>query len=216
VFTHHFGGHGSSTKRHQDFVNELGFDCVSFSLDCEWKPSMRMSLREVWVAQLTHILDQVPGDKILYTFSSPSMVTPQVLIEGHRTDIRAWICDGGPFLDLFHCFQNYYKHQKDFTGVMNRVAASLGYVVIGAVGLSRRVRRWMAAFPPDVPVLSIRAGHDHLVSERAIDSFFAAGAQMNLQKVAIPEAEHLEGLKNFPNIYKPAVKEFLTTYAQTL
>ena len=212
VFIHHFGGHGASTKRHQDFVNEIGFDCISFTLDCEWKPEMDMTLREVWCEQLTSVLDQTPGDKIIYSFSSLSMVVPQILVEDGRKDIRVWVCDGGPFLELFHCFQNYYTYQKNVTGFKNVVSTSVGYVLMGALGLNHKVRRWMKSFPATLPVLSIRAGHDKLVPVRAIEKFFAAGTQMNLLKFEIPEAEHLEGLKTFPNIYKPVVTEFLFRY----
>jgi len=210
VFIHHFGGHGASTKRHQDFVNEIGFDCISFTLDCEWKPEMDMTLREVWCEQLTSVLDQTPGDKIIYSFSSLSMIVPQVLVEDGRKDIRAWVCDGGPFLELFHCFQNYYTYQMNVTGFKNVVLTAIGYILMGAVGLNQKVRRWMRAFPTDVPVLSIRAGHDKLVPARAIEKFFATGTKMNLQKFEILEAEHLEGLKSFPDIYKPVVRDFLT------
>lgn len=216
VFIHHFGGHGASTKRHQEFVNELGFDCVSFTLDCEWKPSMDMTLREVWAEQLSSVLDQTPGDKIIYSFSSLSMTVPYVLVEDGRRDIRAWICDGGPFLEMFHCFQNYYTYQKKLTGFENYLATVIGYVVIGAVGLGRKAKHWLQNFPPDFPVLSIRAGRDKLVPARAIEKFFVGAKGLKLQRLEIPEAQHLEGLKNFPEVYKPVVKDFLLKHASPL
>jgi hypothetical protein len=209
VFTHHFGGHGASTKRHQDFVNALGFDCVSFNLAKDWRTLKLETFRQAWVKQLTGILDQVPGPKILYTFSSPSLATPEVIVDEKRNDIRAWICDGGPFLQMLHCFQNYYRYQANLTGALNQLAAVFAYGIVGCIGLESKVHQWMRDFPKDIPILSIRSGHDKMVPLSAIDEFFAGTSHLNFQKLEIAEAEHLEGLKHFPGIYEPTVRNFL-------
>lgn len=216
VFTHHFGGHGASTKRHQDFVNELGYDCVSFTLTCDWQPSYRAHLREIWKTQLRHVLDEVAGPKILYTFSSPSITTADILANEPRADIRAWICDGGPFLETFHCLKNYYREQTRLPAWGQWAAATVGYFVIGGWGLPAAVREWMKNISPEIGILSIRAGQDKLVPEHAIDAFFASGDDLHLEKFELPSAEHLEGLKNFPSEYKPRVKEFLLPYSRAI
>jgi pimeloyl-ACP methyl ester carboxylesterase len=216
VFTHHFGGHHPSTKRHQDFVNELGFDCVSFDLNCKAPSSIFSTFRSDWVAEVRDVLNQLPGEKIMYTFSSPSMATLGAIADGPRRDVRVWICDGGPFFQAYQCLKNYYIYQTKIPSALRDLVTSIAYLRIGAVGYETTVKRWFREFPPGVPILSIRAGQDKLVPVSAIDGFFAAGEHLQLHKLELSQAQHLEGLKTFPDAYKTGVKQFLLRYARAI
>jgi pimeloyl-ACP methyl ester carboxylesterase len=210
VFLHHFGGHRSSTHRHQKFVNTLGFDCVAFNL-----PSQIRSLstfHEIWARQLSDILDAISGPKILMSFSTPSLAAFEVIGRLKRSDIRAWVCDGGPYLNPI-CVRNYYWHHIQAPLWLATIEGAIGYVLLFGLGFRKRVQQGFEGFPKDFPVLSVRAGQDMLVPERYIEEFFDLGKNIHLQVLQIPDAAHLEGLKSFPDVYGPRVKKFLTDVA---
>ena len=211
VFTHHFGGQSSSTRRHQEFVNQLGFDCVSFNFRYNEIPWGKF-----WKRQLLQVLDEVPGDKIIYSFSSPSVATASAIVDEGRKDIKAWITDGGPFLEAFDCLVNYFRCQTILPRPFQIFGGAAGYVLMGAFGYEARVKNWMANFPKEVSILSIRSGQDKMVPVRAIDAFFATDRNLDIEKFELFKAEHLEGLKNFPALYKPRVKDFLLKHAHAI
>jgi len=215
VFTHHFGGSHATTKRHQDFVNDLGFDCVSFDLNCAKIPVYK-TFFQVWREEIHGVLNAVPGNKIIFSFSSPSAASLATIIDGNRKDVRAWITDGGPFFDTFNCLENFYRFITPVAPWKLELMTAAAFVKIGGIGYKSRVRRQFESWPADIPILSIRTGNDRLVPIPAIDKFFAAGQNLPLQTFEITEAQHLEGLKNFPDLYKHAVKEFLLKHARAI
>lgn len=224
VFVHHFGGNRSSTKRHQHFVNQLGFDSVSFNMGYNSAPIWKSPWREfgrligqsklgswqtAWTQDLIDVLNAVPGDKIAYSFSSPSISVVRAIVLEKRRDIKAWVCDGGPFLKVYWSLLKYYHFQTKLPRWAHPLGAALAHVLVGAVGLTVRTRRWMQQFPPDIPILSIRAGRDRLVPSASIAEFFAAYTGAKLQILELPEVDHLEGLKNSEKNYTAVVGAFL-------
>src|SRR4051812_24139267 len=95
-------------------------------------------------------------------------------------------------------------------------ATALSYLIIGAFSYESGVKKWLSELPLDFPILSIRAGRDKLVPPRAIEAFFATIQSNKYETFEIPEATHLEGLKNFPHLYKSRVKEFLLKHAHVI
>jgi pimeloyl-ACP methyl ester carboxylesterase len=215
VFTPHFGGNHATTKRHREFLNELGFDCVSFDLTFRHPLKLTMFIN-IWSNEIEEVLNAVPGNKIMYTFSSPSVATLAAIVEGKRKDVRAWITDSGPFFQVFHCLKKFFTYITPIAPAKRDLVTAVGFVQIGGIGFESRVKRQFEKFPREIPILSIRAGKDRLVPIAAIDAFFAAGENLNFQRFELPEAQHLEGLKVFPDLYKARVKEFLLQHARAI
>jgi pimeloyl-ACP methyl ester carboxylesterase len=221
VFLHHFGGNRGTTRRHQDMVLEMGFDCYSFNLSANVIPTFeglrprhleafRRGVIEHWAAELAAVLDGLEGRKILFSFSFPSVTVPALLGPRPRADVTAWICDGGPFIDMWPCMWNLFTYTRPELGVAKRLALTgVSYAAMGGPFYRLGVTGWMHGLDPGFPILSIRSGNDVLVPERAIDGFFAVNPRLRPRKLLLPDASHLEGLKQFPQIYKTAVADFL-------
>jgi pimeloyl-ACP methyl ester carboxylesterase len=222
VFVHHLGGSKKLLRRHLDFVNELGFDAVRFMLNPNGHPGktvlpitgeLKFGARHVWAGQIEEILNRIPGKKILYTFSMPSMGAFEAIANRNAKDITGWICDGGPFAQILRCSWNHLTHeQKVENKIWKGAAAGLSYLYFG-LGLERQMPAWSRALPKNFPILSIRGEKDPLVPVSAIDEVFEEAVQIDMTKLSLPEGGHLDGLKSFPDTYKPAVEKFLTRMA---
>lgn len=185
VFVHHFGGSKATLLRHSRLLNELGFDTVRFNLSLNQAPlctlpvtaDFHFGVRYVWKEQIESILNSVSGKKIVYSFSMPSNSAFAAIAERRARDITAWICDGGPFLDLVRSTWNLYKHQYRVNSRLLRglfTALSMG---LYGFGIERELAAQFASLPRrdthGFPVLSFRGGKDPLVSPSAIDTFFS-------------------------------------------
>jgi pimeloyl-ACP methyl ester carboxylesterase len=205
IFVHHYGGDAESTRRYQDFVSNLGFDCYAFTLGTP----------KDWPAQLAGVMNEVRGSKILFTLSFPSYLAAQYLAEHGSDEITAWVCDGGPFADLWKCSLNYYTYAEPAPSHLSRLMhAAIGYFYLGGRGYVANIKRWLKTIDPKLPILSVRAGADLLVPEHAIDKFFSYGRELNLKRLVIPQVHHLEGLRRNPELYKQHVGEFLSSVAE--
>ncbi|MEO0336836.1 MAG: hypothetical protein AAF202_10595, partial [Pseudomonadota bacterium] len=47
----------------------------------------------------------------------------------------------------------------------------------------------------------------------AIDEFFEQQDHLNLEILSLPEADHLQGLKEYPEDYKGRLSKFITSHA---
>lgn len=226
ILVHHFGGNRASVKRHQDFLHDLGFDSVAFSLGMPHRPKflqgtlideVRPRLRHRWESEIRDVFDAVPGPKIAYTFSFPSAATAVVMANRKDADVRAWICDGGPFLMPLRCFWNYFTHADPTPRFWRKTARmALGYGSLDMWSLEKDLRQALDQFRPGFPVLSIRSWQDPLVPIAAIDAAFAGHNQLRLETLTLPEAGHIDGFHRFPEDYKPRVAQFLNTHAESL
>ncbi len=223
VFVHHYGGNRKSMRRHIQWVNELGFDAVSFNLSFNsWKKwrslpltsDLRFGLRHYWAEEVAKVLNSISEKKILYSFSSPSAGAVHALAERHCSDVKAWVCDGGPFFRIFRCFYNYLSHQAGLHNPALKLSLTLAsYQTFPGYGYEEDMARCLKIFPRDFPVLSVRGWLDPLVPPVAIDEFFASQKHLDFEVLALPEGGHMDGLKNFPEEYIPRVKAFLLKQA---
>lgn len=226
VFVHHFGGRHSSSLRHQNMMLKMGFDCYAFDLSFNEPPNQinlpaavqrlvqarRESVIEVWRQELKTALDQIDRAKIIFSFSFPSVTVPALLAEEPRTDVLAWITDGGPFLDEWKCMWNLFTWAFPVPNLALRaLRTTYGFVWLGGLSYDRNVQRWMNRIEPRFPILSIRGGKDILVPPAAIAKFFATNPGLNLAVLDLPEAGHLDGLKLFPQLYRTRLESFLQT-----
>lgn len=225
VLTHHFGGNGALMRRHQEFLSEVGYDSIAFDYSLSSPASKQSPLQllmrmyrgahTVWRRELLQVLNECPGDKFILSFSFPSCAVLSLLAENHRTDIKGWLSDGGPFLKLWTCMNNYFRYEKPISHAIPRALATAGGVFfVGSPFYLKDMRRWVKKIDPNFPILSIRGGRDELVPEDAIEEVFKIRSDLNLEVLRLPEAGHMQGLRKYPELYKPAVAHFLQAHSR--
>lgn len=224
VFVHHWGGQKNSPRDHMNFVSSLGFRCVSFSQSFHSHQSLRprkellpkalKGLRHVWTQEILEVLDAIPGQKILYSFSMPSGAALMALAQRIES-VKAWICDGGPFFQAHKCYWNYFTHQKPIKNWLLKESAVIGsHFLFGNWNFKAEVKDALNALPKDYPVLSIRGWQDPLVPPSAIEEVFRHAPQVQLEVVSLPEAQHINGIRVATEEYKNRLSRFLNRVDQ--
>ena len=225
VFVHHVGGSHKSTKRHSSLLNEKGFDCVCFDLFLGFRsiefssiakiqkilrnPLLRFlhrGLFYVWSQQIQEVLDKVEGDKILYCFSAPCL--SGLWAASNRQDVKKVICDGGPFAQLYKNSKNFFGFQLGLQQKqINALVSFFGIAFWGYRPLSKLHRilsQWQGK-----PILSIRGEEDSMVFIDSIRSVFEPHCHLDLKVLEIQGGGHLNGLRDFPEIYTKTLFDFL-------
>jgi len=227
VFIHHFGGSKKTTRRHQKLILDEGYDCVIFNLYyhsfdsglSQWKRvgkffthflTFHKNFIHSWSFQLNEVLNQIPGQKILFSLSSPSTSVVGVLGHYKRTDIQGWVCDCGPFLDAWSCFRNYNSLLANIKNpfLLYLINAS-AFVMFGGIGYKARMKSWLSQFPMNFPVLSLRCEKDLLVPPTSIDKFFNISNALRIFRHTFKDLGHLEGIKRAPQEYRQVLVQFL-------
>ena len=223
VFVPFFFGKKQHMKRHAQFMSELGYDSVIFNLSYKiprvlsrMKTSYKLGwgIKHVWTKEISQILDTISGDKIIYAFSNPTSAALEAIALRSAKDIKALICDGGPFYDLLKCNWNFFTHAKPQKNSFKKIAWNVYARTIWTIDHEKELYRDLNALPKDFPVLSIRGWQDLLVPPSAIEKAFQNHDQLDLEILNLPEGGHLDGLKNFPEIYRPRVTEFLESVSK--
>jgi hypothetical protein len=218
VFVPFFFGKKPQMRRHAEFMAEIGYDSVIFNLSykpLKVIPKLRKSLslgwgiKHVWTHEITKILDSIPGDKIIFSFSNPTTAALEAIALREAKDVKALICDGGPFYDLLKCNWNFFTHPKPQKNPIKKIGWNVYARGIWTVDHEKEIKRDLEALPKDFPILSIRGWLDPLVPTSSIEKAFTGHDQLDLEILNIPEGGHLDGLKKFPEIYKPRVTDFL-------
>ncbi|MCB0376894.1 MAG: alpha/beta hydrolase [Bdellovibrionales bacterium] len=218
VLVHHMWGSHKTTRLHYFFLNELGYDCVSFdlilgsSLDSQaTHPYVRYVVNgvfAVWTKQIHQALDQIEGKKIIFAFSGPSLSALSTAAK--RSDVEKVICDGGPFEDIYSNTINFFKIVVGLPGnTLPKIASFFGTSVWGLAPLAK-LHRKLDHWNPEIPILSIRGREDDIVALSSIESLFNKHPHLPLDTLVIDHGKHLDGLKNYPQIYKAKVSQFLS------
>ncbi|MCM2280377.1 MAG: alpha/beta hydrolase [Bdellovibrionaceae bacterium] len=222
VFVHHFGGSRRTVLRHARLASDLGFDSVRFDLIFSQKRpqdqlpitgDLRFGVRHVWADQIESILNAIPGRKVLFTFSMPSSSALQAVARRRAQDIAGLICDGGPFLQLPRCIWNLYEQEYKVKSRVLRAGFTGASMLLWGIGFREQMRQTLKEIPSDFPVLSVRGWQDSLVPPSAIEEFFSLQDHLDLEVLSLPEAQHLKGLRDYPNEYVPRVESFLNRVA---
>ncbi|MGE0631561.1 MAG: hypothetical protein AB7O96_04090 [Pseudobdellovibrionaceae bacterium] len=207
-------------QRHIDYLLSLGFDVATFEIvnqvllkTLPISTEFKFGLKHVWADQVERMLSELPGQKIVFSLSNPSAGAIEAIGRRQGGDVKALICDGGPNAYHFKPLMNLY-HQRDpgISFPMKIIKVAMGYVLLSPVWATQ-LKYDLSRFPKNFPILSIRGWKDPLISPHNIDQVFEPHSQLNWQKLSLPDGEHLDGLKNFADDYKPVVERFLQKVA---
>jgi hypothetical protein len=218
VFVPFYFGKKENMKRHAQFANELGFDCVIFNLTSnlvfaisKFLPNILngWGIKHLWTQEILKILDAVDGEKILFAFSNPSSSALEAAEIRKAKDIKAIICDGGPFYDLLMCNWNFFAKEFKIPTLPGKIAANAFARSIWSIEHEKELEKSLNSLPKKFPVMSIRGWQDHLVPPTAIEKAFHGHDQIDLEILNLPQGGHMDGLKKFPEVYKPRVEAFL-------
>jgi hypothetical protein len=203
VFVHHYGGHKHSFGRHIAWVNELGFDAITFDLPQrslstlnEWpiNKDWQLGLRHVWSDKIESVLGSLGENKFIFSFSFPSVAVLSALARRHAIDVRGWVAEGGPFAHIMMGIDNLLREENLDTvfekkatnqirsalewsikkiGLVRKVATEVTALAFGQLYYERDIEDDLKALPPHFPILSLRDAKDKLVYPTMIDDFFA-------------------------------------------
>lgn len=219
-----FGAKKKNLQRHIEFLNELGYDCVVFDLRDEWHQvatnvlSSRnaFGLKHVWADQVEGLLNEIAGPKIVFSFSNPSASAIEAIARRRAIDIKGLICDGGPSAQLWHSMINFFTHETPLPTFPVKAFAAGLTAFLWHPRFLKVIHDDLVKFPQNFRVLSIRGWKDPLITPKMIDQIFEPHKQLDWQKLGLPEAAHLNGLKDFPEEYKPPVEKFLREISTAL
>ena len=150
--------------------------------------------------------------KIIFAFSNVTGCCMEFMArhfaKGH-TDIKAMICDSGPGKNFVYSSYKLLEHQIGVKSIPLRIL-STPFVAFGwDPSLHKDIEKDLNQFPKDFPILSIRGWRDPMISPKHIDQIFENHLQLQWKKLSLPEAAHLNGLRDFPSEYKPGLSQFL-------
>lgn len=216
VLVHHLGGVPEQFKYHVDFLNQNGFDVYTYSFFLSgkehWKdffPMMKknkMGIVETWAKELKQQLNNLDGDKIIFSFSYPSLSA--LLIASQRKDIRALICDGGPFSHLIFASWRFFTYHLKTDNIFLKVyLAGKMYFAFYDQFAWKRVKK--LNLPQHFPILSFQGERDQLIPPVFINDFFQKIKHINLNVCRLQNSSHLEGLKKDRELYVKTVLNFL-------
>lgn len=211
IFVHFYGGHQRVLKRHIQMVNDIGFNAFAFNIPSQSDLNIKMfmtprfGLKHIYANMITFYLDQLPGEKILYSFSNPSASAIESITDRlTQKDIKAFICDSGPSGKFMKSAWNLAIQQRKSPWLM--MFFSLFWSLFFHQDVNQQLRKW----PKGFPVLSIRPLNDVVIPPDQIEEIFKGITHLDLE-VYSPQAGHLNALKLNPEEYAYKIKEFLNS-----
>lgn len=212
-----FGAKASNLARHQIFLNELGFDVVQaelYPLPAALKDGIRsrggfFGMKHRWADQIEDLLQAIPGKKVLFTLSNPSASAIEAAVRLGCKDIQGWISDGGPAGNLWESMVNYYTTEEPQFFTAQKLLMATLMTGLWTTDFLYSLKKDIQKIPKNFPVLSVRGWKDKLIPPHLIDQTFSENPSLDLKILDLPLGGHLNGLKEFPDLYRPAVALFL-------
>jgi predicted alpha/beta hydrolase family esterase len=202
-------------QRHRAFIEELGFQVTLVPLSYDWKPHVNsryeFGMKGLWTDEIEKVLNETPGDKIIFSFSNPCAAAISAIVRRRASDIKGLICDSGPSGDFYKSVVGLLKYQFKVP-IVTLYPLSLAFYFGWSPNWNKSLVQDIGKLPKNFPVLTIQGWKDLLISSHQIDAAFAQANQLDRIKLNLPEAGHLNGLKHFPEVYKPAVENFLKQF----
>ncbi|MFZ3230957.1 MAG: hypothetical protein WA160_12185 [Pseudobdellovibrio sp.] len=223
-FVHFYRGHKKALLRHIRFVNQLGYDAYAFNIKDQLKDhyalpyshvSKKFGLKHAIADQIEEHLNLLPEykHKVAFAFSNVSACCIEAMARRTETDVVALICDSGPSLNFMNSAYNLFKYSIPIKFLPLRLAAAPLLAYGWSPDLHKDIPGDLMKLTENFPVLSIRGWKDPLIKPADIDLVFESCKNLSWQKLSLPEAGHLTGLRDFPHEYKPVVEEFLKSAA---
>src|SRR6185312_363257 len=167
-----FGAKKKSLRRHVEFLHELGYDCVIFELNDNWREmyknifsaEMQFGLKHVWTDQIEQILNEVSGRKIIFSFSNPCASAIEAVARRHANDITGMICDSGPSANLRASMVNYFTYEEPIHPYPLKAIAAALTAFSWHPQFLQTIHDDLSQFPESFRVLSIRGWKDKLIS----------------------------------------------------
>jgi hypothetical protein len=218
-FVPFYGGVKKQLLRHIRMVNKMGYDAFAFELEGDLTSVFQLKLpitsngkfgvKHQYANQIEFLLNALPGQKIVFSFSNPCASAIEAMARRHCEDTPAMICDSGPTNRFMQSAYELYTHEIKVPFLPLRLAmtpiVSMGWSPL----LHKDVHTDLETFPDGFPLLSIRGWKDLLIPPTHIDEVFEPHKNLNWQKLALPEAEHLTGLRDYRKLYVETVTEWL-------
>jgi hypothetical protein len=232
-FCHFFQGHKKALKRHYDFVNELGFDAYGFNLNDSAKNhyylpysershkfGMKHALADQIQDHLDLVMDRFPQRKIVvFAFSNVAGCAIEAMARkfnsNEGTQFSALVCDSGPGAQFFFSSFKLIEQQLKVTSLPLKIIGTPLVAYGWSPSLNKDIAADLNEFPKHFPVLSIRGWKDKLIAPKHIDQIFEGAKSIQWKKLSLPLAEHLTGLRDYPDEYKPQVQNFLNDFKST-
>ncbi len=219
-FVHFYRGHKKALRRHIQFMNDLGYDAYAFNLKDDASQhygvpyshiSKKFGMKHALADQIEEHLDLLSDfeTKVMFAFSNVAGAAIEVMGRRDDLDIKALICDSGPTADFVDSANKLYKYSRPIKFAPLRLVAAPIFAYGWSTDLHKDIPNDLQKLPDGFPVLSIRGWKDALITPAGIDKIFEPCANLVWQKLSLPQAEHLTGLRDFPDEYKPAVEDFL-------
>ena len=219
-FVHFYQGNKKALRRHIQFVNSLGYDAYAFNLKDKFKDhyglpysliSKKFGLKHALADQIEEHLDLLTNypQKIVYVFSNVSACAIEAMARRKPFDIQGMITDSGPSFNFLKSAYNLYAHSIKIRFLPLRLAATPLLAYGWSPDLHKYLREDLRQLPEGFKILSIRGWKDPLIKPVDIDLVFEPCKNLSWEKLSLPEAAHLNGLRDFPTEYKPGVEAFL-------
>lgn len=222
-FVHFYGGSKKQLMRHIRMVNGMGFDAFAFQLQGTAKDLMhlhlpltndhRFGLKHAYAEQIEHLLNDVPGQKIAYAFSNPCASAIEAMARRKCSDTPAMICDSGPTARLLPSAFKLFDEELNIKSTPVRLVLTPFFSVGWSPYFHKDIHADLEKFPDHFRLLSIRGWKDKLIPPSHIDEVFDPHTNLDWQKLSLPDAGHLLGLRDFKKDYVPAVESFLKNVA---
>ncbi len=221
VLVHHYGGNNKTLYRHIKLVNSLGYTAVSFELEGAHNQKLflppiskkfKWGLRYMWADRIEEILNLVSGEKVIFTLSNPSFSVLDAVYRINAKDIKAIICDGGPFLDIIRCYLNLFTYAFKYNFFLRSLQLFFGAIYWNPLNYKAHAKKYIKSFDQKVPLLSIRAENDMLVPVKSIDKCLATYNPELITRVLVKGVGHLMGIKKEKIFYRQCIIDFLRKY----
>lgn len=222
-FVHFYEGSKKQLLRHIRLVNSWGFDAFAFQLSGTLQDLKELNFpisakgkfgtKHIYADQIEHLLNLIPGQKIMFTFSNPSASAIEAMARRGCSDTVAMVCDSGPTARFLPSAQKLFTHNYN----VKPWALTWALAPFLSVGWSPFFHRDLVpdlnTFPEGFKILSIRGWKDELIPPNHIDEVFEPHTQLHWSKLSIPDAYHLKGLRDFKSEYAPGLERFLNSVA---
>jgi hypothetical protein len=212
-----YGGTARHLLKHVRFFNELGYDVYSLNMDLQvrnlknalYSANSGLGFKHVWADQIENALNFIPGQKIVMAMSNPCSGAIEAVSRRQACDVTAMICEGGPTAHFWKASINYFTFEKPLpTKPLKMLMAGIG-MFLWTPNWMQNLKPDLEKWPSTCPILSVRGWKDPLISPSDIDEVFALHPHLRWSKLDLPKAVHLNGLRDFADIYKAGVTKFL-------